>query len=74
MDPNEADIKDAILVHCDMEKRATCVYPSPNKSSEITYIGDKPEVWLGDVEGGFSVSILLFPENVNKYLYKTDGF
>lgn len=58
VDPNEADIKDAILVYCDMEKKATCVFPSPNKSSEINYIGDKPEIWIGSIENGLKVSCM----------------
>lgn len=60
VDPNEGDIKDAVLVHCDMEKKATCILPSPSKSDEIKSYGEKPENWLGDMEGGIKVSNLNF--------------
>ena len=37
MDPNEGDVKDAIVVHCDMETKATCVLAKPEMSQEFTY-------------------------------------
>lgn len=57
MDPNEGDIRDAILVQCKMETRATCVMPNPERTPEITHIGNEPEVWLGDIEDGHKVSV-----------------
>ena len=45
IDPNDGDPRDAILAHCDMEKRATCVIPQPDRSPEINYRGDEQEVW-----------------------------
>lgn len=62
VDPNEGDIRDAVMVHCDMENKATCVLPSPAKSDEIKIVSDKSEAWLGDIEGGIKV----FAQNFNK--------
>lgn len=56
VDPNEGDIKDAVLVHCDMVNKATCIIPSPMKSDEIKTTSERSEVWLGDIEGGIKVS------------------
>lgn len=55
IDPNEGDTKDAILVHCDMEKKASCILPKPDKSPTISYKGRGPEIWLGDIQGGMKV-------------------
>lgn len=55
VDPNEGDSKDAILVHCDMEKKATCIIPKPEKSAEIRYEGKDSEIWLGEISNGFKV-------------------
>lgn len=55
VDPNDGDIKDAILVHCDMEKKATCIMPKPARSPEIRYQGRDPEIWLGEIENGMEV-------------------
>lgn len=44
------------MVHCDMEKKATCVLPKPERTPEITYVGEEQEVWVGEVEGGMKVS------------------
>lgn len=55
VDPNEGDIRDAILVHCDLENRATCVLPQPKKSEPIIVIGHEQEVWLGEIKGGMKV-------------------
>lgn len=55
MDPNEGDIRDAILVYCDMETRATCVMPKPVSSPEIHYKGRESEIWLGEIENGMKV-------------------
>lgn len=56
IDPNEGDIKDAILVHCDMEKKASCILPKPEKTPTINYKGRNAEIWLADVQGGMKVS------------------
>lgn len=58
MDPNEGDIRDAILVHCDMTTTATCIYPQPNRTPEITYVGEEQEIWVTEVEGGMKVRII----------------
>lgn len=58
MDPNEGDVQDAILVHCDMTTTATCLYPQPNRTPEITYVGEEQEIWVTEVEGGMKVSII----------------
>lgn len=56
IDPNEGDIKDAILVHCDVEKMATCVMPSPTKSKQLSYKGNEKEIWIGEMEGGIKLT------------------
>lgn len=56
IDPNDGDPRDAILAHCDMDRRATCVFPQPKRSPEVTYNGDEQEVWLGDVPGGIKLT------------------
>lgn len=55
MDPNEGDVKDAIVVHCDMEKKATCILPQPDMTQEFTWRGQpRGIVWLGeDIKPGF---------------------
>lgn len=58
IDPNEGDSKDSILVHCDMEKKASCVMPSPARSEELKYIGNDPEIWLGEIDKGIKVNLL----------------
>lgn len=55
IDPNDGDKRDAILVYCDMPKKATCVMAQPQKSDHISYVGDENEIWLGEVEGGMKV-------------------
>lgn len=41
-----------------MENKATCVHPSPEKTPEVTYVGEEQEVWLSEVEGGVKVCYL----------------
>jgi len=48
IDPNGADPKDAILVHCDMKNKATCVQPKPAMSDVFNIISDEKEMWLGE--------------------------
>lgn len=57
MDPNEGDSKDAILVHCDMENKATCIVPKPERSPEIQHRGGESEIWLGELKNGLKVGI-----------------
>uniref|UniRef100_A0A1B6CMR8 Fibrillar collagen NC1 domain-containing protein n=2 Tax=Clastoptera arizonana TaxID=38151 RepID=A0A1B6CMR8_9HEMI len=56
MDPNEGDIRDAILVQCKMETRETCVMPNPDRTAEITHIGNEPEIWLGDINEAHKIT------------------
>ncbi|VVC94687.1 unnamed protein product, partial [Leptidea sinapis] len=55
IDPNGGDSNDAILVHCDMTNGASCVFPKPMESKDITYHG-RNEAWLSEIEDGFSIS------------------
>lgn len=55
IDPNEGDIKDAILVYCDMETKASCVFPKPEKSPILSYEKRDQEVWLGEMQSGMKV-------------------
>lgn len=59
VDPNDGDKNDAILVYCDMEKRATCVMAQPQQSGHINYVGEENEVWLGEVDGGMKVCLIV---------------
>lgn len=56
VDPNDGDIRDAILVYCDLKKRATCVMPQPTRSKEITYKGTESDPWMGEMEDGFKIN------------------
>lgn len=56
IDPNDGDIRDAILVFCDLKKRATCVVPSPAKSNQMSYTGREQEIWLSDLEKGMKIN------------------
>jgi len=54
IDPNQGDTKDSILVYCEMERRATCVRPSPGKTKQVTYQGKpRAEVWFSEMDSGF---------------------
>lgn len=49
MDPNEGSVNDAIVVHCDMEKKSTCVLPQPGMTQEYNWQGARRGVvWLGE--------------------------
>lgn len=49
MDPNEGSVNDAIVVHCDMEQRSTCVLPQPGMTQEYNWVGRQRGVtWLGE--------------------------
>ncbi|TGZ53900.1 Collagen alpha-2(I) chain [Temnothorax longispinosus] len=56
IDPNEGDIRDAILVYCDAEKRATCILPNPSRSPEMTHITDQQETWLSEIDGSMKIT------------------
>jgi hypothetical protein len=47
-----------------MKKKATCVVPKPEKSSEIHYEGKEAEIWLGEIKNGLKV----FFSVVNKFV------
>lgn len=61
IDPNGGEKRDAILVFCDMPKKATCIKPQPQRSNNIQYVGDEKEIWLSEVQNGM------------KMTYKVDG-
>lgn len=63
VDPNEGDTKDAIVVYCDMERKATCVLPNPDMTEEFNWQGrSRGIIWLGDdIKPGF------------EFTYKADG-
>ena len=50
-------MKDAIVVHCDMESKATCVLAKPEMSQEFTYQRCATGIlWLGDeISPGYEV-------------------
>lgn len=56
IDPNDGDRTDAILVHCDMPKRATCVRSQPKRSKNIHYVGEENEIWLSEVHNGMKIT------------------
>lgn len=55
IDPNEGDSRDAILVYCDMERKASCVLPRPEKTPVVAHFGKEHEIWIGEVKGGMKV-------------------
>lgn len=63
IDPNEGDIKDAILVYCDAATNSTCVHAKPADSGEMSWTGrSRSHIWFGeDIPGGFQLT------------YKSDG-
>jgi len=58
VDPNDGDIRDAILVYCDMDKRATCIYPSPAKSPQIAHAKPHSVIWLSQSDRAMKVTQL----------------
>lgn len=56
IDPNGGDKRDAVLVHCDFERKMTCVNSSPQRSQSIRYTGDEKEIWLSDASGGMKLT------------------
>lgn len=55
IDPNEGDIRDAILVFCDIQSRMTCIRPQPVRSQILDIITEESETWIGDHNPGFKV-------------------
>lgn len=58
MDPNAGDIRDAILVHCEMSNRATCVLPMPAETEKLISNEKQDEQWLSEMNGGIKVHFL----------------
>lgn len=56
IDPNDGDKRDAILVYCDMKRKATCITPQPSRSNNIKYVGNEDDIWLGDVHNGMKMT------------------
>ncbi|KAG8331550.1 Collagen alpha-2(V) chain [Homalodisca vitripennis] len=56
LDPNEGDIKDAILVYCDMENKLTCLLPQPAASPQISHVGREQELWLSEIKPRFKIN------------------
>lgn len=59
IDPNEGDVRDAILVYCDMERKASCVLPQPSKTSVVTHPRGEQEIWLSEMKKGIKVFFTL---------------
>lgn len=53
IDPNEGDIRDAVLVRCDMVTKSTCIIPQPDHIGPIDFEKRNPqlELWLSEIEG-----------------------
>lgn len=59
IDPNGGDSRDAIAVYCNMQTKATCVYPKPDKTSEMNPESkSSDERWFSEFDGGFQVKSL----------------
>ncbi|KAG8284926.1 Collagen alpha-2(V) chain [Homalodisca vitripennis] len=56
LDPNEGDIKDAILVYYDMENKLTCLLPQLAASPQISHVGREQELWLSEIKPGFKIN------------------
>merc|ERR1719249_418424 len=50
IDPNGNDVKDAIMVECNMETGASCIHAKPTTSQEITILSKEPDMWVGDIK------------------------
>ncbi|XP_065221020.1 collagen alpha-1(II) chain-like isoform X2 [Planococcus citri] len=55
INPSEGDIRNAILVHCDIEKHMTCIYPRNIRSKNFDISSAKSEVWLGSNNSDFKI-------------------
>merc|ERR1719357_1521482 len=57
IDPNGNNVKDAIMVECNMETGASCIHAKPTTSQEITILSKEPDMWVGDIEdNGFDIN------------------
>ncbi|XP_065221018.1 collagen alpha-2(I) chain-like isoform X2 [Planococcus citri] len=56
INPSEGDIRNAILVHCDIEKHMTCIYPRDIRSKTFDISSAKSEVWLGSNNSDFKIA------------------
>lgn len=70
IDPNEGDIKDAILVKCDLAQRLTCLLPRPAVSPHISRQGEG-EFWLSDLQTDFSVGMTTINSPIKYFLIHT---
>lgn len=48
-------MNDAILVHCDMNTGASCIFPKPIESQDIAYRGKDKEPWISEMDEGYTV-------------------
>lgn len=50
MDPNEGDIRDAVLVQCDHITKQTCIKPQPDHIGPIDFEkkNNQQEIWLSE--------------------------
>lgn len=60
VDPNAGDIRDAILVRCEMETRSTCILPMPSQTNQISGNGNNDDIWLSEMDKGMKVSIIIY--------------
>lgn len=52
IDPNEGDVRDAVLVRCDVITKSTCIIPQPDHIGPIDFGNRRPqpEIWLSEFE------------------------
>jgi len=50
VDPNEGDVRDAVLVRCDQNTKSTCIKPQPDHIGPIDFgnRNSQPEIWLSE--------------------------
>jgi len=65
VDPNEGDVRDAVLVRCDHITKSTCVKPQPDHIGPIDFENrnPQPEIWLS--EFGYTGQVVNNSENKN---------
>lgn len=56
IDPNDGDERDAILVYCDMKKKASCILPQPNKTPIMAGERNQNQIWLSEIDKGIKIS------------------
>lgn len=59
IDPNEGDIRDAVLVWCDEVTKSTCIKPQPDNIGPIDFGNrhSQPEFWLSEFENVSKVCV-----------------